>query len=415
MMSNIEAEQSLLGAILTNNDALFHVPEITPECFAEPLHGRIFSAICEIIERGGKANPLTLKARFEHDSALADIGGAVYLNKLVAWAVSVIDIKDYANQIRDLAAKRKIIEACTQAIANAEHGQATAGEISSQLAESLDNSNGSFSRYKIQWEKEISEEIYEDVKNRKTIPRYSTGIDALDKAMGGGIFAGKLYGIMARKKMGKTMLSGTISTNLQHSGVKHMFLALEMGKREIHQRNLAREANVFESAFRSDFSESDFMLKRLAEYTVNAKNDRMFIDAPGLSFRDLRHLVPIMIRKHKFTGFILDSISLVKGQSSGQSLASHYDEVADWLAETCKKYQVWCIVTAQENQQENTRGGEGIRLACDQLYRLCKSDVGSTQAWLEMMETRYTGWCGVGEEGRPALALSEKFTHFEQI
>ena len=69
---------------------------------------------------------------------------------------------------------------------------------------------------------------------------FQTGIEKLNQAMEGGMYAGKLYGIVGRKKMGKTMLAGTISTNLQQSGVKHLYLALEMGSEEIHQRNMAR-------------------------------------------------------------------------------------------------------------------------------------------------------------------------------
>jgi hypothetical protein len=71
-------------------------------------------------------------------------------------------------------------------------------------------------------------------------------------------------------------------------------------------------------------------------------------------------------------------------------------------------------VLAQENQDENTRGGEGLRLACNQLYHISKRDVSTTDAWLEMMETRYTPWTGVGKEHYPSLRLSEKGTHFEE-
>ena len=96
----------------------------------------------------------------------------------------------------------------------------------------------------------------------------------------------------------------------------------------------------------------------------------MYLDAPGLSFADLRHLFPAMIRRYKLTGFVLDCWQLVGGKGKGMSTSEHLDAVAQWLAECCKRYRVWGLVTAQENQDDNTRGGEGIRLAVDQLYRL---------------------------------------------
>ena len=99
----------------------------------------------------------------------------------------------------------------------------------------------------------------------------------------------------------------------------------------------------------------------------------------------------------------------------GKSTAVHLDEVAQWLAECCKKYKVWGLVTAQENQDENTRGGEGIRLACDQLYRICKKDESVVEAWVEMMETRYTRWQNAGDELNPSLIMHDNGTHYEQL
>jgi replicative DNA helicase len=410
--SHIEAEQGVLGAILARNDTLFQLPaDLRAEHFYEPLHQRIFTVACEAIEKGHTVDALMLRKRFDGDPALADIGGGAYLAKLVGASFAVMDAPACARQIIDLAERRKIIAACQQAIFKAHDFSVDSSDVIARLSGELENNDSP--RYHIISERQISEKILNRVKGKKTVERFQTGIAKLDTSMDGGMYANKLYGIVGRKKMGKTMLAGTISTNLQKSGTKHLYIALEMGSEEIHQRNLARELNCFESAFRTGFIESDSCLNRLGAYAANAKNYRLYLDAPGITFSDLKHILPLYIRKYKISGFILDCWQLVGGKTKGQSTAEHQDNVAQWLAEIVKKYPVWGLVTAQENQDENTRGGEGIRLACDQLYRLCKRDESSSDAWLEMMETRYTKWHDAGSEMFPAMSLNDKFTHFE--
>jgi replicative DNA helicase len=107
---NIEAEQSLLGALLVNNEALAHIGDkLRAEHFYEPLHSRIFEAIQKFHDKGLIANPITLKHFFDQDEALADIGGGAYLAKLAASAITVINITDYADMVYDLALKRQLI------------------------------------------------------------------------------------------------------------------------------------------------------------------------------------------------------------------------------------------------------------------------------------------------------------------
>ena len=107
---NIEAEQALLGAILLNNSSFDRVSTfLEPDHFHLPVHGRIFSAARDLIVRGRTADPLTMKAFFESDEALEDIGGGQYLARLAASAVSLVHTEDYGRAIRDLSTRRGLI------------------------------------------------------------------------------------------------------------------------------------------------------------------------------------------------------------------------------------------------------------------------------------------------------------------
>jgi hypothetical protein len=107
---NEEAEQALLGALLIDNAAYDQVSTfLEPDHFYLPVHGRIFEAARALISRGQIANPVTLKAYFEADESLTDIGGAQYLARLAGAAVSIINTEDYGRVIRDLSVRRSLI------------------------------------------------------------------------------------------------------------------------------------------------------------------------------------------------------------------------------------------------------------------------------------------------------------------
>ena len=88
---NLEAEQALLGAILSNNEAADRVSNfLTADHFSEAVHARIFEAATTLIRMGKLASAVTLKTHFENDATLKEIGGTAYLGRLAASALDVI-------------------------------------------------------------------------------------------------------------------------------------------------------------------------------------------------------------------------------------------------------------------------------------------------------------------------------------
>ena len=108
---NIEAEQQLLGAILTNNDVYDRVASIINEShFYDPVHARIYEVAASRIAKNALASPVTLKAFLEEDAGLRELGGAQYLVRLAGAAISSYAARDYAQMIYDLAIRRALIE-----------------------------------------------------------------------------------------------------------------------------------------------------------------------------------------------------------------------------------------------------------------------------------------------------------------
>jgi replicative DNA helicase len=239
----------------------------------------------------------------------------------------------------------------------------------------------------------------------------STGLSKLDLAMGGGLYAGKAYGLQARKKIGKTVLLGTISYNLNMAGVNHLWVAAEMNDRELEQRHIARALN--KNAI--DFMDPNGLETEeiVTEYQATAPNHIIYANAAGIRFDELSEVVDVAVKKHGINGFILDYLQLVRATKGGGSRVDHLDAVAQWVSAVVRKHQIWALVAAQLNQEDNTRGGEGMLLAFDQVYTLHREKF-SSEAWLEMMESRYTTYRHVGSWKRPGLKLEQTGPYFSQ-
>ncbi|MBS0384773.1 MAG: replicative DNA helicase, partial [Proteobacteria bacterium] len=108
---NLEAEQALLGAILFDNETYNRItPLLQDKHFFDPVHGRIFAACAQMIAAGDLADGVTLRERFTRDGGIKEIGGAVYLLKLMEAAAPLsAQAQSYAELIYDLALRRELI------------------------------------------------------------------------------------------------------------------------------------------------------------------------------------------------------------------------------------------------------------------------------------------------------------------
>lgn len=415
MPHDVEIEQALLGAILVENDAYFRTcRDMRAEHFFEPVHQRIFAAIGKVIDSHTTASPLTIKQFFEADKALESIGGSQYLFDLAASVVSVMNAENYAATIIDLWQRRELITLQGSAIDDLEEPDmdrcaADIGSVvSRQIGEII-----TAGRSRGKTRKDVIEALLEDLKT--PVRADPTGLACLDKAMAGGMHRGRAYGLVGRKKAGKSALGGTISFNLNQSGVKHLVVLLEMGSIGYEQRSIGRALGFNSLKFLNARERSDpRFLSDVAQYAHTAPDNVHYLDRPGMGFEELQQQIVHYAHRHKISGVILDYIQLVKGRRERQNMAEHLDDVAQWLAEATKKLDIWVLCMAQMNQDDNVRGGEGMRLAFDQVYAM-HAGAALRTAYLEMWDSRYTPMDDLGTAAEPAFRLSMAGPHFEEI
>lgn len=401
-----DVEYQLLGWILAKNELMQHL-FLEKHVFFDPFHADVWQAMVALDRKGESISPFTIKPLLPYEK-IGEVPCIPYLARAVSASIVMYSPLDAARYLEDLMHKRNLSIACLLKDPN-ETTEQTAIRLNAALRAIEEKSPITDFEDNLV----IADQIIKDL-NDKRKP-HATGLFKLDKAMDGGLYPGKSYGFAARKKVGKTALAATISANLNQSGVKHLFICGEMSPKEIHQRVLARTAKIYPTAFRNDYGDTSQCQDKLMEAIQSMPRNTLYKNAPGVTFDQLRQICTIAVEKHKIKGFILDYWQLVGGKQKNQSDAAHLDEVAQWIADFGRTYEIWTITMAQINQEGNTRGGEGIRLAFDQLYQIHRENLTLPDTWLEMMETRYTPWMNIGSKDMAGLSMNEKGPFFEEI
>lgn len=390
---NTEIEQYFLSGIFSNPASLLSV-DIQPEDFYHPEHAEIFSVMVKIIS-DKKDIRLQDFALWASGKTFADMPAYQYLSDITGLLSFQGSIQGYEDTIKEFSRKRKLFDLIR--VASDKLQTHPSNEIQSMLssgiAETIENTE-------IKTCQEVRNEIASDLD--RPVDRHRTGLDALDAALGGGIYQGFTYGFCGQEKAGKTTLANTISFNLN---CKHLYIAMEMGKKQIEQRNLARQLGFNSLKFLDDDPRG---LKNTVQ-TAKNNNNIFYLDLPGGTIDQILFHVGTAIMKHGIRGFILDYWQLVGGKAKNDSEEKHFRDVAQALANYARKNKVWCILLAQMNKDGGLFGGNGIRKACDQLYMIefCPN-VNKNARWLRMDASRYTFKADIGSETEPSLWLENQ-------
>lgn len=389
-LTNPDAEAVTLGSALYDEKFYAEAASfLRPEHFADPLNAWVWRQIGATVAEGRTPNSLIQTAK------ATDPAVAGYLVSLVGMSTPGMFARDVAVVVLDLAQRRSLIRTAEEMQAAARDLEQSADAAIADGVRMLHGlAQGSPGG-------EIGKRALGlQIAERLTQPAvfYRTGLSLWDEAMGGGLFPEKVIGIAARTKVGKTTLLGTVSHNLNWAGVPHVYCAGEMTPREIEERNLARELDINSMVF---LRGRDNPQAALVQARVKQKAEQIpdVMRYEGRSaFRSLNSLEDAIGRhivRHGIVGVIVDYWQLVGGRKGGESEVDHLGRIAGRFEEIAKRTGLWFLVSAQQNQQGNTRGGEGLKLSCDQYYDLHREE-GESDAWMELKLSRYTPYRNVG-------------------
>ena len=378
---NVEAEQSILGAILANNEALNHVGGLEAEDFYAGIHQRIFKVIRQFNDKGLIANPVTLKHHFAGTEAVED----QYLARLVATATSIINIHDYTRIIRDLAIKRRLIGIGENTVIEAynpqsEHGGLTQVEIAEQslfkLATDGDGEGGF---------KPIKHSVVEALnrtekafKRSGAVVGIDTGFKDMNKLLGG-LHPSDLIILAGRPAMGKTALATTMAYNAAEAlfredadaherGAKPRsvgFFSLEMSGEQLAMRLLAAACGISSHKLqRGDLTQDEF--QKLVEHSTHVSQLPLHIDdTPALTIAALRSRARRLKRVNNVSLIVIDYLQLLRPSTSNSSAnrVQEVSEITQGLKAIAKELDIPVIALSQLSRAVESRDDKRPQLA----------------------------------------------------
>jgi replicative DNA helicase len=373
MPHNMEAEQALLGAILEDNRIIEDFSDyLRANHFFVPVHQRIYDAIFKIIDRGQNADAVTLKAYFEKDSDLAEVGGGGYITDLAASVISIINAKNYAQIIYDLFIRRELIAIGRDVVNDAfEQDIDTDSESCLQSAEKrlydLAETGGNTGGF-ITMKEAVGVSIQMAERAFKTdghVTGVTTGLRDFDKRLGG-LQQSDLLILAARPAMGKTSLAVNIAYNAANAyaksggkeGGRVGVISLEMSSDQLATRLLSSLSGIPSEKMRTgSFNSEDFY--RMVDVSGWLAQIPLYIDdTPAQTITAVRTRARRMKRKHGLELLIVDYLQLLRGTGSKQGSENRVLEVSEvtrGLKAIAKELQIPVIALSQLSRGVESR------------------------------------------------------------
>ena len=374
---SIEAEQQLLGAILTNNDLFDRVASIVrADHFYDPVHARIFETASARIAKNSLASPVTLKAFMEDDSGLAELGGPAYLVRLAGAAISSFAVRDYAEMIYDLAIRRELIT-----VGNDIAAKAARVDVDSEPKEQIVDAEQKLYALAEQGQTEQGfQSFLTAVTNAVKVANaayqredglagVSTGLVDMDKKLGG-LHRSDLLILAGRPSMGKTSLATNVAFNIARAYKKGItasgeegaidggvvgFFSLEMSAEQLATRILSEVAEIPSNQIRrGDFTESEF--RRIVDAAKELESAPLFIDdTPALPISQLAARARRLKRTHGLDALFIDYLQLVRGTGRSENRVNEISEITMGLKAIAKELDIPVIALSQLSRQVENR------------------------------------------------------------
>ena len=376
---NLEAEQALLGALLANNKAYERVSEfLAPDHFVDPVHARIFAAIQRRVEAGQLADAVTLRAEFEHNGVLDEVGGAAYLGQLLTAMVGVINAGEYGRVIHDCWMRRQLVD-LGEVVVNRAFGGLDAEldgrqqlEAAEQALFDLAKDNGAEGGF-VHFEKALAQAVHHAAaafSNPGGVSGLSTGLRDYD-AKTGGLHPSDLLILAGRPAMGKTALATKIAFGAARSIMRKArevdpnavprggvaIFSLEMSADQLATRLLSEESRISGDRIRrGDISQRDF--DRFLEVSREMQSLPLWIDdTPAITISALRTRCRRLQRTRGLDLVVVDYLQLMRPAAGTrpESRVLEISMITQGLKAIAKELSIPVIALSQLSRQVESR------------------------------------------------------------
>ncbi len=355
---SIEAEQSVLGGLLLNNDAWFNVAEVvTAADFYRGQHQVMFEAMTELSADNNPLDALTVSERLQSKGVLEKAGGVAYIAELAESTPGASNVVAYAHIVREHSTMRRIITAANRI---AESAFAPEGRPSGEVLNLAEQEVFRISELGLKDGGPESvapllsravDRINELYTTRSPITGVATGFDDLDKKTAG-LQPSDLVIIAARPSMGKTALAVNIAEHAAMVGDKAVLIfSMEMPSEQIVMRMLSSLGRIDQTRMRTgDMHEDDW--PRFTAAVSQLKDKKLYIDdTPALSPNDIRTRARRVARESGGLGLlVVDYIQLMRGSGPFENRTNEISEISRSLKAIAKELRVPLVALSQLNR-----------------------------------------------------------------
>jgi replicative DNA helicase len=362
---NIEAEQSILGAVLLENDALLKALEVlTAEDFYRESHRKLFNAMIELFEKNEAIDLITVTDTLKRRNELEDVGGVTYLSSLASQIPTAANVRYHSKIVKEKALLRGLLRSATEIAAKVYESTMEADEMVDYAERSIFDISDKRTKTAFYSLKDVIKSSFELIEHlydkKEAITGVPSGFHELDQ-LTTGFQPGDLIIIGGRPSMGKTALGLNIAHHvaLQLKEPVAIF-SLEMSKEQLALRMLCAEALVDSNSVRKGFIRKEDWHKLTSAAGRLAEAPIFIDDSSGTSVLEVKAKARRLKNEHRGLSLVVvDYLQLMRGRGSFERREQEISEISRSLKGLAKELKVPVIALSQLNraveQRENKR------------------------------------------------------------
>jgi replicative DNA helicase len=358
---NLQAEESVLGALLLSRDAIGLVSEqgLAPADFYRPAHQHIFDAIRSLYSAGSPVDTVTVADELRRHGLLEEVGGLVALHELQNATPAISSATHYAKIVQDTALLRRLIyvagDIAEMAYSEPDDVTKAIDEAETRVFQVAEQRVTDSTRQLDELLSEAMDRLQENFDRGDTITGVPTGYVDLDELLSG-LQPSALYIVGARPAMGKTAFGLGIATHVaQHSTKPVMVFSLEMGHHELTQRVLASEARVDSTKLRTGrLAEADWA--KIGKAIGRLEVPLFLDDNPRVTVMEIRAKARrIKARYGGLSLIVIDYLQLMSGGGFSENRQLEISEISRNLKILARELEVPIVALSQLSRNLEAR------------------------------------------------------------
>jgi len=364
---DLEAEQSLLSAVLIDDEAIIKVSDhLEPESFYQRNHQLIYESMTQLYESREAIDVVTLTNQLKKNKALTKVGGASAIAKLSNLVSTGANAESYAKLVKEYFIKRQLISLGGEMAELAFDSSKSAQDVLDQAESKVFKVSQTHAVQEFIPIKDTLVESFERLdelqKNQGELRGMPTGFQDLDNMLAG-MQKSNLLILAARPAMGKTAFALNITQNMAVKYKKKVgFFSLEMSKEELVDRLLVAQADIDAWKLKTGKLNQQDFLKISDAMGVLAEAQLFIDDTPGLSIYDMRTKARRLMSEHQIDLIVVDYLQLAHGRTRDNRV-HEVGEISQGLKNIARELRVPVLALSQLSRAIENRGEKNPQLS----------------------------------------------------